>query len=449
MVNGEVAVLHTCPAGLADGRVLAAAVRDFATRFDPALVTTRDAMELVAVLAQVEHTVAASKALAAARVADAPRLLNTKGFRSAAEFLASTAGTKIGDAIGMLETVEALDGLDAATEAFKTGKLSPRQAKVVAGAAKANPSSEDDLLRLAANSSLRDLETKAREVRQASSVETDEDRHARLHRERSVRTWIDAESGAGCGQWRLPPAEHAAVLAALEPATEKMFQAARRDDREEPREAYAADALLALVNNAGGATGAASFGDLDRVTTKGMKIIVRVDATAARRGHALDDEMCEIAGLGRIPASIVQRWLATGDPFVAAIVTDGVDITSITHLGRKPIALQQTALDWLHGNECSVEGCHATVALEVDHTEPWAATATPRSTSSPDSVAATTTSRRTAVGRSDPFTPTGSEISSLLRTPVEAGPIRPADVAGSPWPARGPDRRRPGRPARR
>ena len=102
-----------------------------------------------------------------------------------------------------------------------------------------------------------------------------------------------------------------------------------------------------------------------------IEIIVRVDDTALTRGHAEPGELCEIAGIGPVPVSVVRRWMA-GDAFKAAIVTDGVDIRSIVHLGRKPIALQRTALAGTNGLQCSVEGCNATVGLEIDHLLEWA-----------------------------------------------------------------------------
>ena len=51
--------------------------------------------------------------------------------------------------MGILATAEVLDGLDATTEAAKKGGLSPRKVIAVATAAKADPGSEAEMLRLA------------------------------------------------------------------------------------------------------------------------------------------------------------------------------------------------------------------------------------------------------------------------------------------------------------
>jgi len=45
----------------------------------------------------------------------------------------------------------------------------------------------------------------------------------------------------------------------------------------------------------------------------------------------------------------------------------------VAHLGRRPTAHQQTALQWLYPT-CAVEGCHAVARLEMDHREDWAST---------------------------------------------------------------------------
>lgn len=65
--------------------------------------------------------------------------------------------------------------------------------------------------------------------------------------------------------------------------------------------------------------------------------------------------------------------IASGDAFLAAVVTKGVDVVSVAHLGRRPTAHQQTGLEW-RIPECTTLGCNATLRLENDHRAPWAAT---------------------------------------------------------------------------
>ena len=65
--------------------------------------------------------------------------------------------------------------------------------------------------------------------------------------------------------------------------------------------------------------------------------------------------------------------VASGDAFLAAVVTKGVDVASVVHLGRRPTVYQSTALDWL-APTCTTEGCNGAVRLETDHRVDWAKT---------------------------------------------------------------------------
>jgi hypothetical protein len=103
------------------------------------------------------------------------------------------------------------------------------------------------------------------------------------------------------------------------------------------------------------------------------KIVVRLDWDAFIRGFPIDGEVCEIAGIGAVPVSVVRAMMASGDAFLAAVVTKGVDVVSVAHLGRRPTAYQSTALDWL-APTCTTEGCNNAVRLETDHREDWAKT---------------------------------------------------------------------------
>jgi hypothetical protein len=69
---------------------------------------------------------------------------------------------------------------------------------------------------------------------------------------------------------------------------------------------------------------------------------------------------------------VVEELLAQGDTFLAAIITRGQAVTGVAHLGRRPTAAQQSALQWLYPL-CAVEGCSA-LAREIDHREDWAET---------------------------------------------------------------------------
>ena len=56
------------------------------------------------------------------------------------------------------------------------------------------------------------------------------------------------------------------------------------------------------------------------------------------------------------------------------MVTKGKDVAGVTHLGRRPNAAQQTALDWLFPC-CAAEGCGTRAAhLQSDHRVDWSKT---------------------------------------------------------------------------
>ena len=101
------------------------------------------------------------------------------------------------------------------------------------------------------------------------------------------------------------------------------------------------------------------------------KVIVRVDLAALRRGMALPGETCDIAGVGTVPVDAVRQ--ALGSAFAAVVVTDGHDVVTVAHAGRRADAWQRTALEWSF-DECATQGCHATGRLETDHSHDWADT---------------------------------------------------------------------------
>ena len=105
------------------------------------------------------------------------------------------------------------------------------------------------------------------------------------------------------------------------------------------------------------------------------KIIVRIDHTALRRGHCVEGETCEIAGIGPVPVATVREWM--GDAFVAAVLTKGDDVQKVVHLGRKFRSTQRTALQW-QNPVCARKGCANRLGLEYDHFEDWATTHTTR-----------------------------------------------------------------------
>jgi len=331
-------------------------MRRCAASFDAAVLTAEQAGVAVAAAAAIERMAATVKGLAGARVADTGAW-KSSGERSAAHALARSTGTSVSHASEALVTAKRLEALPAVAAAARAGQLSAAQAAAVADAAAADAAAEARLLAKARRSSLAELREECARTKAAALPDAEARRRA-IHAGRSLRSYLDAE-GAWNLRMRDNPEVGAAIMAAIEPVRDRLFRAARAEGRREPSEAYAADALVELTTT-GPATGRSP-----------AKTIVRVDLEALLRGRAIEGEVCEIAGFGPVAVSAVRDLIDTGDPFLAAAVTKGEQVLGVAHLGRRPTATQQTALEWLYPT-CAAEGCAAGTWLENDHRVDWA-----------------------------------------------------------------------------
>ena len=343
----------------------------YAAVFDAALLSTEQAAAVVVEAAAIEKMAATVKGLAAARAASAGAWKGA-GDRSAAHHLARTTGTSVGQASEAIETARRLEKLPSVAAAAKAGELSASQAGAVSDAAGVDPSAEARLLDKARTSSLGELREECLRTKAAARPDAEARRRA-LHAERFLRSYTDAE-----GAWNLKmrdcPEVGAEVMAAIEAIRDRLFRAARKEGRQEPSEAYAADALTELARTAGSGGGGGT-GTGTRSTGSRAKIIVRVDLPALLRGYVCEGELCELAGFGPVAVSAIRDLIGTRDPFLAAVVTKGEQVVGVAHLGRRPSAHQQTALEWLYPT-CAVEGCSSLSWLENDHRVDWAKTHT-------------------------------------------------------------------------
>jgi hypothetical protein len=343
---------------------LRSAMSMYAAGFDPARVAASDAARVVVNAAAIKNMAATVEALAAARVAEAG-VWKRDGDRSAAHQLARTTGTSVSQAKDALEAARRLQDLPATEAAARRGELSSQQVAVIADAASADPRAEARLLEQSCTTSLGELRDEC--SRTKANVCDREARRRRIHEHRYLRTWGDTD-GAAHLHLRDNPEIVAGIMATLEPIRDELFEAARKENRREPMEAYAADALAELARRADGTR---SGGNCSRRA----KLLVRVDLTRLLGKRAADEGVCEIAGYGPVAPSAIRDLIDTEDPFLAAIVTKGKDVVGVAHLGRRPNAHQQTALEWLYPT-CAVEGCNTLAFLETDHREDWATTHT-------------------------------------------------------------------------
>jgi hypothetical protein len=325
-------------------------------RLDLALVAPGQLGRVVGDAGAIEKMMATLASLAAARMAGAgPR--STAG-RQAARDLAHATGTSLNDATRALEASKQLGSQPDVAAAARAGQLSRPQLALVSDAVATNPGAADRLLELARTGSLQELADESARARVAN--EDLEARRKAVHAARSLRQFTD-----GTGTWQMhakgTPEDGAKIMAAVRPFAEAAFEQARKQARREAPEAYGYDGLVALAT-AGGAQ------------SPRTDMIVRADHAAIVRGYPIDGEVCEIAGFGPVSPQVVLDIMGTGDPFLKALVTKGKDVVSVAHLGRRPNAHQQTALDWLFPT-CAAEGCGTRAGwLQTDHREDWART---------------------------------------------------------------------------
>ncbi|MDQ4133542.1 MAG: hypothetical protein M3179_10125, partial [Actinomycetota bacterium] len=274
-----------------------------------------------------------------------------------------------GQAGDTLATARRLRSLPAVSAAARRGELSPSQASAIAEAAELNPGAETRLVQKAGCASLAELRDDCAATKAA--VSDAEAQRRRIHARRYLRSRTDAEGGGHLHFYDTPEIV-AEIEKALAPRRDELWRAARAAGKPERVEACAADALAEAVKatpaEAPPAPSRNGFksGGLD-------KLIARIDLSAWLRGYPVDEETCELVGYGPVAVSALRDMVASGDPFLAAVATKGVDVVSVAHLGRRPTAHQQTALEWLFPT-CAAEGCNERVRLENDHRAPWADT---------------------------------------------------------------------------
>jgi len=320
------------------------------------------AARLLKLFAEAERLAGAGKAMMARRVEET-NLWRRDGARSPADWLAAATGSSVGAAVGTLETARRLEKLPTTAELRRQGKLSEAQAKEVAAAATAAPDAEADLLRAAQRDPVAALRQRCARVK-AAAADDEAARHRRIHRERRLRHWNDAD-GAFRMDLRSTPEAGAVILANLKPFCDRAFAAARAAERRESSEAYAADALVAMAEVAG-----RPDGDQNASGPRAM-VHVRVDHAALMRGHVEGDEVCEVPGVGPIPVATARAW--AGDAVLKALVTKGVDVVAVAHAGRTVTAAQRAALED-RDPMCVVPGCTINKGLEIDHVDGWAVT---------------------------------------------------------------------------
>ena len=89
-----------------------------------------------------------------------------------------------------------------------------------------------------------------------------------------------------------------------------------------------------------------------------------MDLAALRRGSLGPGELCEIPGVGPVPLRRARELM--GDSITHLVITRGVDVLTVAHLGRSIPAPLRTALVE-RDRTCVVPGCDVAQGLEIDH----------------------------------------------------------------------------------
>jgi hypothetical protein len=341
---------------------------------DPDAVPLCEVPDIWKAANSIERLAATVKTLMARRVEEGDTWRKA-GFKSAAEQMAAESGTSIGAAKTQLETSKRVRKLPKTANAMRKGKLSTEKVDAIASAANVDPDAEDKLLEGAEKKPLAELR---QECLKAKAKDRDK-AHARIRRDRYAREYTDAE-GAWNFHARGTVDDAAKFRAAWQPLVDGQFKLARAEDRHEPHDAYAFDALIQLAELAGATddTDAARDSDSEphtgdpKTTPKRTPAkylgIIRLDYAALIRGAVEDEETCEIRGLGPIPVGIARDLL--GDAILKLVITKGVDVANVTHLGRSPTIAQQVAI-WWQSHMCTRDTCTRTQRLENDHGPEW------------------------------------------------------------------------------
>lgn len=366
-------VMETAPHGAGE---IIDALASFVERLDMAMYSGDDAGQLTTLFARGERLCATAKAMAARRATEC-RQWAQGGHRSPEQWLAQVSGTTQGAARTSLAIAEQMEAQPVLARACQSGELSQSQAGEIAAAAEADPSSAPRLVDHASRAGLKSLRESCRQVVTAGrSAQDDQARLAAIHQRRYLRSWTDRD-GAGRIDARMTPDALARFQAYLRPFQTQQFEAARQAGSRERSESYAVDALLALAEaahcNKTSTEPDAPTGPANAVRKVGppATVIALVDHAALVRGFVEGDECCIIRGIGPVPVATIRGLLS--DAFLASVVADGVDIRSVVHVGRRPSAVQLTAL-YARDRTCVVPGCHSEDYLEAHHVMGWSST---------------------------------------------------------------------------
>jgi hypothetical protein len=333
-------------------------LRDELASFEPGVYETDSCARLAEALSSAARACDAAALRAAARASDAGEH-RQRGFTDARDWIAAMAGSTTSEARDALHTINAIEDTPETRDAVRAGEVSLRQAAEIARADAEAPGCEAELLELAKGGSLGPVRERAR-ARRLEVIDRDE-LHAKQHSARSFKHWRDG-MGMVCGTFALTPDVGVPLVNRIMAETDRLHRAARRAGTEEPRAAFAADAVVRVCNGEASPWG-------------GVVANIVIDWPALVRGHVHPGERSHIVGGGPIPPRVVRSMMENA--FLKLVLTDGVEVQRVAHVGRHIPAELRTALELgpppaFEGVTCSELGCDRRYGLEWDHKDPIA-----------------------------------------------------------------------------
>lgn len=327
--------------------------------FDARTYSGADCALIAEKVSLAEKACAGVRLLAAARAVEC-KAHEQKGYADGADWLARHSGTTPGEAKRKLKTAAKIG--EKTKDALLGGKLSLDQAEEITDTATEVPGSEGELVDLGTKTDLARTREGARDIRLANIKR--EELHQRQHKARHFRSWRDP-LGMLCFSGALPPETGLPLVRRIELHAHKLRNAAKQetDTEVESLEAYAADAMVDLLNQTG---------DPKPRSTQ-TELFVVCDLRAWRRGHTHEGEPCHIVDGGPIPVDLAKELAK--DAFINAVIHDGVDIITLARFGRHIPTHLRAALDIgdppdFTGKKCA--DCGKRHRLQLDHVDPVA-----------------------------------------------------------------------------
>ncbi len=322
-------------------------LNSIALEFDAAALSPEAALRVVDQLGAIRRVVDGMLGKAAKQAAETSA---DNGCAAVGRLL----GVGTGEVRSAVVTAKKLEELPATDAAVRAGRLSSKEATLIADAATINPDAEEHLLGVAKQGlvPLRDACVAAR-----AAVEDPKQRRARQHRDRAFRWWTDRD-GMWAGHFRYSPEVGAQLKAVIEEQTQRIFRDHKAGTEHESNDAYAADVVAGFVLARPDEEPAKP-----KPATK-VTVHVVVGHETLVGGTLVPGEVCEIPGVGPVDVNWVREQL--GSAFLTAVIKKGKDILTVAHLGRHVPAEIMTALI-VGGRECDAEGCHHRGYLERDH----------------------------------------------------------------------------------